>query len=275
MYGSNSFRGEDLSFRERYFKSSAHGHELKEWIRDRVRFHQGNLLSGEFRLLEESYDVIFCRNLLIYFDRPMQEQAMRTLGRLLADSGFLFVGPAEAFLASYSGFTSVNQAMSFAFRKARKQRSEPAPEIRPVSPKTSKNLLRVRAQHPVKENRSRVSAPASVPASAASPPADLRMAHSLADAGKLREAAECCEDYVRQHGPTSEAYCLLGVLRDAAGDQRSAAEYYRKVLYLEPEHVQALMHLALLTENQGDRAAAERLRERARRIDGRRKDGTS
>jgi chemotaxis protein methyltransferase WspC len=266
MYGSNSFRGEDLSFRERYFRPSAHGHELKEWIRGRVRFHQGNLLSGDSRLSEEPYDVIFCRNLLIYFDRPMQEQAMRTLGRLLADSGFLFVGPAEAFLASCSGFTSVNEAMSFAFRKTRKQRSEPAPEIRPVLLKPLRKPLRVRTPHPVKGDRS----PAPIP----SPPADLSAAQSLADAGKLREAAEYCENYVRQHGPTSEACYLLGVLRDAVGDRRSAAEYYRKVLYLEPEHVQALMHLALLTESQGDRAAAERLRERARRIDGR-KDGSS
>jgi chemotaxis protein methyltransferase WspC len=105
-------------------------------------------------------------------------------------------------------------------------------------------------------------------------PADLRTAHNLADVGKLREAAEYCENYLRQYGPASEAYCLLGVLRDAMGDRRSAADYYRKVLYLEPEHVQALMHLALLTESQGDRAAAERLRERARRIDAR-KDGKS
>lgn len=269
-YGNNSFRGEDLSFRERYFRPNAHGSELSEGVRDRVRFHQGNLLSDDFRLAEEPYDVIFCRNLLIYFDRPMQEQAMRTLGRLLADSGFLFVGPAEAFLASCSGFTSVNQAMSFAFRKTRKQRSEPVPEIYAVSLKPLERTFRARTQHPVKGDRS----PAPVPESVPSPPADLRTAHSLADAGKLREAAECCENYVRQQGPSSEAYYLLGVLRDAVGDWRSAAEYYRKVLYLEPEHVQALMHLVLLTESQGDRAAAERFRERARRIDGRQKGGT-
>jgi chemotaxis protein methyltransferase WspC len=51
------------------------------------------------------------------------------------------------------------------------------------------------------------------------------------------------------------------------GNWQDAAESYRKALYLEPDHVEALMHLALLTENQGDAAAAGRLRERARRAD--------
>jgi chemotaxis protein methyltransferase WspC len=270
-YGSNSFRGEDLTFRERYFQPHVRGSELTQWVRGRVRFHQGNLLSGEFRIAEEPYDIIFCRNLLIYFDRERQEQAMRTLGRLLVDSGLLFVGPAEAFLASCSGFTSVNHAMSFAFRKNRKPQSEAAPEIRPVSVKPPKKPLPARTPSPVKADRFPLSGPPPAP----SPPADLSTARSLADAGQLREAAECCERYLRQHGPEAEPYYLLGVLRDAAGDRPAAAAYYRKVLYLEPDHLQALMHLALLIEIQGDSAAAARLHERARRIEGHRKDGIS
>ncbi|HEY3935928.1 MAG TPA: CheR family methyltransferase [Bryobacteraceae bacterium] len=270
-YGSNSFRGEDLNFRERYFQPYSRGSELMQWIRDKVRFHQGNLLYSEFRIADEPYDVVFCRNLLIYFDRERQEQAMRTLGRLLVDSGLLFVGPAEAFLASCSGFTSVNQAMSFAFRKNRKPQSEAAPEIRPVFVKAPKKPLPARTPSPVKADR----LPLSVPPPPPAPPADLSTARSLADAGQLRKAAECCESYLRQHGPDAEPYYLLGVLRDAVGDRPAAAAYYRKVLYLEPDHLQALMHLALLIETQGDSAAAARLRERARRIEGHRKDGSS
>jgi hypothetical protein len=43
---------------------------------------------------------------------------------------------------------------------------------------------------------------------------------------------------------------------------------------LEPEHVEGLMHLALITETEGDKAAAERLRERAHRVDKRAKENT-
>src|SRR6185312_4827198 len=117
IYGSNSFRGDDLTFRDRYFEPSGSSYKLTERIRGHVSFWQRNLLSADFGLGDRLYDVIFCRNVLIYFDRPTQEQVMRTLRRLLRPAGFLFVGPAEAFLASGSGFRSVNHTLSFAFRK--------------------------------------------------------------------------------------------------------------------------------------------------------------
>jgi chemotaxis protein methyltransferase WspC len=65
------------------------------------------------------------------------------------------------------------------------------------------------------------------------------------------------------------------LIRDALGDPNGAAAFYRKVIYLEPEHVEGLMHLALMKETQGDTAAAERLRERARRVERRAQEKTS
>jgi chemotaxis protein methyltransferase WspC len=263
VYGSNSFRGEDLSYRNRYFRATADGYELLKSVIDRVTFHQRNLLSSHFHSADNPYDIIFCRNLLIYFDRSAQEHAMKTLDSLLATPGFLFVGPAEAFLASSSGFRSMNQPMSFAFRKIEKRPVAPAFAPRRTAVKSLREQSRVRVRDHVSKNTCQppVRTPASVPIS------ELRSAQILADAGRLREAAECCEDYLRRHGPGSEAYYLLGLLRDSLGDQQSAAEYYRKALYLEPEHVQALIHLALFIEKQGDISASERLRERARRAE--------
>src|SRR5207249_9238287 len=87
-------------------------------------------------------------------------------------------------------------------------------------------------------------------------PVDLENVRRLADAGRLREAAEQCESQLQQQGPSSEAYYLLGLVRDAAGERQGAAECYRSAVYLDPEHLEALMHLALLLETQGDSAAA-------------------
>ena len=117
-YGANSFRGEDLSYRERYFDQTPGGYALSRRVTDAVSFTQGNLLSPGPGLRTVTYDVIFCRNLLIYLDNPTQKQVVQCLRGLLAPDGFLFVGGAETYLASQSGFRSVNQSMSFAFRKA-------------------------------------------------------------------------------------------------------------------------------------------------------------
>jgi chemotaxis protein methyltransferase WspC len=263
VYGPNSFRGANLAFRERYFQPLANGYALVEWLRGIVTFRQSNVLSPDFSFRQEPYDVIFCRNLLIYFDRSTQERVMKTLARLLKPGGFLFVGPAEAFLASCSGFASANQAMSFAFRRTgttfvSSGVSLPEPTKTPI-----KRQHRLRSQQMTTAQL--LSAPAPIPSKP--PRASLEVARSLADAGRMQEAAAWCETNLLEQGPSSETYYLLGLVRDAIGDRAGASAFYRKVIYLEPEHGEALMHLALMTETEGDTAAAERLRERARRVE--------
>jgi len=264
IYGANSFRSENLLFRERYFQPIENGYVLAKRPLGHVSFRQGNLLSADFHFDEKPYDVVFCRNLLIYFDRSTQVRAMTTLRSLLAPSGFLFVGPAEAFLASCSGFAPVNQTMSFAFRRTAAKLVTQSNTRLPSPPKAVKRRAGPQSPHPAKADRFPVSAPAPPPTP---PQSGLETVRRMADAGRLPEAVESCESHLRQHGPSAEAYYLLGLVRDTIGDPRAAAESYRKTLYLEADHVEALMHLALLTEAQGDVAAAGRLRERARRAD--------
>ena len=89
----------------------------------------------------------------------------------------------------------------------------------------------------------------------------------LADQGHFVEAATSCAEYLRQHGPSAAAFHLMGLVRDATGNQPEAADYYRKALYLEPNHYVTQIHLALLMEKQGDTAGAKVLRNRARRLE--------
>jgi chemotaxis protein methyltransferase WspC len=58
----------------------------------------------------------------------------------------------------------------------------------------------------------------------------------------------------------------MGLIRDCAGDQHQANEFYRKALYLEPDHYASLIHLALLADKNGDSAAAKTLKNRAHRV---------
>src|SRR5204863_6674716 len=83
--------------------------------------------------------------------------------------------------------------------------------------------------------------------------ADLESARRLADAGRLEEAANICHAHLNHNGRSAQAYFLLGLVRDAAGDP-TAAEYYRKALYLEPTHYESLLHLVLWYEKNGETA---------------------
>ena len=291
-YSSNSFRGPLLDFRERFFTTSPDGYVLADSVRQQVRFQQGNVLAHDFRPGVGRFDVIFCRNLLIYFDRPTQAKVLKRLGSLLAADGLLFVGHAETTLAATAGFTTANFPMAFAFRKPLPSaplldtyRPPMTPSVSRDKPRTRRvavrTTLRLGAPLPpatrsLRVHTSRLPTPVgnprfpAVPVSAPSPPpsscADLAAARTLADQGKLEEATCLCEALLRQNGASASAWYLLGVVRDAAGDRPRALECYSKTLYLEPDHQEALLQRALLAEQSGDLATALQLRRRIARV---------
>jgi len=64
-------------------------------VRQSVRFGHLNLMEADYPM-ETDMDVIFCRNILIYFDKPTQEAVLRKLCRHLRSGGYLFLGHSEA-----------------------------------------------------------------------------------------------------------------------------------------------------------------------------------
>ncbi|MES2356635.1 MAG: CheR family methyltransferase [Pseudomonadota bacterium] len=261
LYGQNSFRGSDLSFRNRYFTTTAQGHRLADVVRETVRFRQANIFAPDFLAGAGSYDVIFCRNLLIYFDRPTQDRAIEILEHRLADKGMLFVGPAETSLLQRPRFVSMKIPRAFAFRKADAlvQETKPSAALA-VKPLIKSPLVRVVKPAPALRA---ITAPIDV--SKKAPESRLDQASRLADLGRLDEAAALCEQHLRAHGPSVSVFYLLGLVYDASGNYIQANTYYRKVLYLEPDHSETLIHLACLLEKQGDNTGARLLHERLKR----------
>ena len=251
-YGKNSFRGKDLSFRARHFQAKDKSWTPSARVKSCVRFQAGNILDGHCLTQPGAYDFIFCRNLLIYFDRPTQERVVRKLHGLLSSNGVLFTGSAEVPIVTRGGFVSAKLPLSFACRKAPAEKIPlPAPPPpRPVAFQAEATTRMISI----------------APPSAAPPPADLGQARQLADAGKFDEAEQICERYLRERGVCAEAYYLLGLVHDAAGSESEAGEFYRKALYLEPNHYETLLQWASLSEKNGDNAHARILNERAERI---------
>lgn len=263
IYGRNSFRSEDLSFRARHFHPMKEGYALEPGVRECVNFSHGNLLDDGSLPSHVPYDFIFCRNLLIYFDRPTQTRALQKLECLLHDQGFLFVGPAELPFVINSGFVSAGLPLAFACRKARAEGSPPPrPPARTNLRAASPSLPPDAASVP--PNRFRPRTPP-LPRDARNEDDSLHAARRLADAGQLNEATALCEGSLRKTGASAQAYYLLGLIADAQG-LASAAEHYRKALYLDPDHYEALMQFSLLSARQGDAARARVFRRRAERV---------
>ena len=268
VYGQYSFRGAEVSYRERYFAPAEVGFRLNERVRSAVRFSKGNLLDPSFMNDGRKYDIIFCRNLLIYFDPPAWTQALKTLTRLLTDTGLLFMGHAEALEFTAPHFESVRWPCAFAYRKKAPAPEKPArkaslPAVRnvPVKSKT-KRLEPKPAALPAKKS----TAFAAVVADAAKDDdSDLKEAGSLADRGKLADAARLCQQKLAANPCSAQAYFLLGLISEAEGKPRDAEGHYNRALYLDSKHHEAMVHLALLLDGRGEKSGAAALRKRAER----------
>ena len=270
MFGGNSFRGSDLKFRDQYFQKTDAGFRLCERVRNSVKFEQRNVLEERFRLGGEPYDFIFCRNLLIYFDNEAQRQTLKSLSQFLTADGLLFVGSAETGLLTQHGFSSVKLPMAFAFRKSEPAIFHTPPKHRPPTVWKPAKTYRTQAVRGPDLATLKKPIPETVKHKKELP-ADLALAEQLADQGQLKEAIKICELSLLEQGPSARAFHLLGLIRDCVGDQQQATEFYRKALYLEPDHYDSLIHLALLADKNGDSAAAKALKDRAHRVLERRK----
>lgn len=266
VYGKNSFRGQDISFRDRHFESTERHYRVSAAVRRQVRFRHGNMLAVGWLPGSHAYEAIFCRNVLIYFDRPTQERALEVLSRLLVSHGMMFVGPSETALLMDHAFVSVPAPRAFAFRK---------PQSAPIKVKPPSRVAAAAAppqplQSAAKQKATQTKAAPAVSAPRAEPNKTndrqwIEEAQRLANEGKLIEAMKSCEQHLRDQPASAEAFYLIGLLHDAARHPHEAAQYYRKALYLDPKHHEALVHLAVVLQNEGDAKGAKRLLERAKR----------
>ncbi|WP_223542178.1 CheR family methyltransferase [Pseudomonas sp. BF-RE-26] len=266
LYGKNSFRGDDIAFRDRHFIAEGESYRLDQRVLEQVRLQVGNLLDPALLAGEPPFDFVFCRNLLIYFDQPTQKQVFEVLKCLTHVDGVLFIGPAEGSLLGRLGMRSIGIPQSFAFSRQGTADPDPLPVFVPA-PLPVPQPLRNPPPAPVRSRPFAQVAPLRpAPANSGSDTAALLANIAvLADEGKSAEARAACESYLRSHEPVAQVFYWLGLLSDVAGNTLEAQGFYRKALYLEPQHPEALMHLAGLLLAQGDAMGARRLQERAAR----------
>ncbi|MYM36903.1 methyltransferase domain-containing protein [Duganella sp. FT94W] len=268
IYGHNAFRAQNMAFRDRHFSSDGDGdYRVNDDIRKQVRFAQGNLLEFDLAARTGYYDVVFCRNLLIYFDKPTTKAAIAKLRALLADDGQLFAGYAEVPSFCSHGFTPLSHSQAFGLMKETAPPTKPvlkpahAPRVvaKPVPPLAARSIASPPSLPP--------SPPPAPRAPTAAPALDLLAeARRLADLSDIKAAEKHCRDHLAQQPESAEAYFILGLLNELNQQPKMAEDYWKRCIYLQPDHYQALCHLALLAEANNDASGAAALKARAARI---------
>jgi chemotaxis protein methyltransferase CheR len=117
-YGEHAFRSAEGQALRRWFHLQEGRWVVDDALRRLVRFSAANLLDG-VGMPAASYDVILCRNVLLYFDPPARKRVLRQLHARLGEGGWLLLGHAESLLEVSADFELVHLDRELVFRKPR------------------------------------------------------------------------------------------------------------------------------------------------------------
>ncbi|MEM9883119.1 MAG: protein-glutamate O-methyltransferase CheR [Planctomycetota bacterium] len=101
----------------RYFKQEGREYQLDPEIMSMVHFEKLNLKDTYAARRFGTFDVIFCRNVMIYFDEPMKKSCVQMFHKQLADDGTLMIGHSESLRNLGVAFTQLNVPQAFAYEK--------------------------------------------------------------------------------------------------------------------------------------------------------------
>ncbi len=105
LYSERAMEGVSTSIRTKFFDHTNEGYQIKDDIKKMVNFQQHNLLRDSF---PKDYDLILCRNVVIYFTEETKESLYRKFTDALRKKGVLFIGSTEQiFQAKELGLKSV------------------------------------------------------------------------------------------------------------------------------------------------------------------------
>lgn len=295
-------------------------YHLVESIKEKVNFLQGNLLSSGLLVHQPPYDIIFCRNLLIYFDREARKKTMAFFNRKLKPGGLLFVGYAETGLIDSEHYRAVPYPQTFAYYRREAAKADSLQDISSAATRSARSFNQKRkrpaevapvfglpaplAKDPLARNplakdlltedlpigdlqiedikgSKSVCSPVAQELCSVLPrkleissnlvaphcSAALAIAQQLADSGAVKKAAEQCDKYLAAFPTDAKAYLLRGELYQAMNELPEAEGCFRKAIYLSPQLYEALVHLMLLKEAQGDLDEATIIRNRIKRLE--------
>jgi chemotaxis protein methyltransferase WspC len=300
-YSPNAFRNADSGFRDRWFRMDGGSAVLDEAVSRCIRFAWANILeesfvSGALDSGRAPYDVVFCRNLLIYLTADARAAVERSIDRLLKPDGIVVLGAAEPAILQ-GNWVADSAGSTFTLRRGGSGETARWPSLaagpstaprRPALPTASrahqpKATARLAPRHPAPitppplssldgQEHAAPQAPVPTPDEASTGPRPqnvsqtLAEVNALANARRFKEAIALCESAQKDLGPSAELYFIAGIMHQTSGNLTVAEDCFHKTLYLDGTHDEALLALSLLAEQRGDRGQAEQYRRSALRV---------
>jgi chemotaxis protein methyltransferase CheR len=265
IYSERQLREVDADRISRYFEPTSRGgdrYQVVGALRNIVRFSQASLIEDACQLPATQggqFDLIICRNVLIYMTPANQRAIARHLSHMLRPEGWLAVSPTEAMAEWFKDLTPVNTSSAILFHRPKSSRRvaptmtsiSHSPAQRSTSPDDKRDpslpLHRSAAQRSAK----------SATYTTRSMEQWLIDIRSLADRGQLTEAKQRCLRLIGGDALNGDAKLLLAEIYTELGDIRLAVEAARQAIYLAPSSPMAHFLLGNNLAKQGHRRKAQ------------------
>ncbi|MBT0665272.1 hypothetical protein KI809_13275 [Geobacter pelophilus] len=269
-YGKNSFRNMDETILERYFKQSGTGTYQLDRTRNLVSFEQVNLKDAFYPVLIQQADVIFYRNVSIYFPSLVQREIFGRLALLLREGGHLFVGTTETMQHDIGILTLVNRGSVFFYRKIAGAKTD---EIRTLKQEPAERLQKkpesfrrpVTGDIPVSTAPSQVrtgmatSGPkSSTSANNGSVKKQFDDALQMAISSRLDEALALLDAIIEQDSSFTRAHSLKGSIYMSKSRFKEADALCNTILSRDPLCLEAYLMLGVTARHAGDDENAQR-----------------
>lgn len=282
IYSMNSMRLVDDYYKSRYFTERANAvqderFKIGDEVRRMVNFSYLNLVDEEY---PKEFDIIFCRNVTIYFDLEDTVRVMNKMERSLDEDGYLFIGYSETLQFISDKFKMINLEDAIFYRKtmpaekvekfipppasikidkileelsmAEFKAEEKAPQ-KAHSAKFEETLIRaIKAVHAkdYQEALSLIEEARIMEKSAVEP--DYLAAEICANQARFNEARENIRKVLDKNAMFAPAYYLLGSICAEEGNIEEGEKSYKKAIYLEEEFLLAHFSLANIYKEKGN-----------------------
>lgn len=245
-YGKRALRRTDHALVDRHFERRGGSFAVADDIRDLVEFRRHNLVRDPAPA-GPPFDLVLCRNVLIYFDPPTAHEVVSSLRSALSPDGRIVFGAADWLCVPQEDRPTVTPVAGSAPRPVPKRaagraglrRSAGAPATRPAARP---------ARRPAKPSE-----------------ASLAEAVAAADSGRLEDALATTEAVLARDPASAAAHFVRGLALLAAGDPTAAIQSLRAALYREPDFAFAAFKLGRAFDALGDARAARRAYQQALR----------
>lgn len=287
VYGAHALRETSPAYLRRYFRPLGKGRfALDHDIVDMVSFSYHNLVKEPYPLLIlGGWDLIFCRNVTIYFKLETVKEVIKGFYNALSDGGYLFIGHAESLYKVSDDFIPLQVGKAYAYKKdpigkaivksagippvnvGKKEPDKPMRKMIKPAPRQEfrreedKEGLYARAyEHFVKEEFDDAAALATkyVRLEPGNAQGHILLANIYVNQGRNERALKEAKLVLDNNPMSAKGHYLIGIIKEKQGRIDDAIGEFKKVLHLDSGFALAHMNLANIYRNKNMAAEAAR-----------------